>query len=229
MRNVKNVAMKSVLLGVLALTIITGGCTGTVNSNVSGNPKDFDYGRIANGKYINSFFNFEIILPPGWVVQTREQNQVKIEQATAWASGEDKNMGTSFKVSLANTTILLNVYQYEVGAPVDFNPSFALTAENVQYAPGIKTGSDFLFHGRRTLKKLPLQLECTDGEFQREDIHGQAFYVMNVSMKDAGVTLKQKYYATVRNRFALGVIMTFINDEQKNTLEKVIHSITFNK
>ena len=44
-----------------------------------------------------------------------------------------------------------------------------------------------------------------------------------------GLNIKQVYYSTIQNGFSMSTIISFINDEQKNELEKVINSMTFNK
>jgi len=52
---------------------------------------------------------------------------------------------------------------------------------------------------------------------------------MNTSINYMGLSIKQVYYSTIQNGFCLSVIISFINNEQKMNLEKVINSMKFNK
>ncbi|MCH7774894.1 MAG: hypothetical protein IH784_10910 [Bacteroidetes bacterium] len=223
MRNKQNMTMKINLLGILFLTIITIGC------NSHDKPKDFDYGRVENSKYINSFFDFEITLPPDWVIQNKEQTENLAEVGKDLVAGDDKNMKAILKASEINSATLLAVFQYEVGAAVEYNPKFMIVAENLKNAPGIKTGSDYLFHSRKLLKQSQIQYDYIDDEFKKEVINNQEFYLMNLSINYMGLNIKQVYYSTIQNGFSMSTIISFINDEQKNELEKVINSMTFNK
>ncbi|MCX6238486.1 MAG: hypothetical protein NTY07_13165 [Bacteroidia bacterium] len=104
-----------------------------------------------------------------------------------------------------------------------------LVAENLKNAPGIKNGSDYLFQSRKLLKQSQIQYDYIDEEFKKEIIDNQEFYLMNCSINYMGLNIKQKYYSTIQNGFCLSVIISFIDDEQKNVLEKIINSMEFNK
>lgn len=214
---------KMSFIGLLILTVLTFSC----NSN--GKPKDFDYGKVEDSKYLNSFFGFEIELPADWVVQTKEQTENIAKMGKKLVAGDDKNMKAVIKASEINSANLLAVFKYEVGAAVDYNPNFMLVAENLKNAPGIKTGSDYLFQSRKLLKQSQMQYEYIDEEFKKEVINNQEFYLMNCSINYMGLNIKQKYYSTIQNGFCLSAIISFIDDEQKNDLEKIINSMEFNK
>jgi hypothetical protein len=42
------------------------------------------------------------------------------------------------------TLILLTVFHYPLGTPGDYNDGIQLMSEDVSFAPGIKTGKDYL-------------------------------------------------------------------------------------
>lgn len=79
------------------------------------------------------------------------------------------------------------------------------------------------------LKQSQIQYDYIDDEFKKEVINNQEFYLMNLSINYMGLNIKQVYYSTIQNGFSMNTIISFINDEQKNELEKVINSMTFNK
>ncbi|MCD4773736.1 MAG: hypothetical protein K8R41_10185 [Bacteroidales bacterium] len=210
------------LLAILFISLFIFGCN---SQNVEG----FDYGRVENNKYLNSFFDFEISIPPTWVVQTKEQTDNLVEVGENLIAGDDENMKAIIKASEINSANLLVVFKYEVGSPVEYNPSFVLIAENLKNAPGVKKGSDYLFHARKLLLQSQVQHDYIDEEFKKEIINNQEFYLMNSSINYAGFNIKQVYYTTIKNGFSVNAIITYVNEEQKNELEKVINSLIFDK
>lgn len=211
------------LIVLLILTVILSSC----NSNKK--PKNFDYGHIDNNKYLNSFFKLELTLPDNWIVQTKEQTENLSEMGKELTAGDNKNLKAIIDASEINTANLLVVFQYEVGAAVDYNPGFMLVAENLKNSPGIKTGSDYLFQARKILKQSQVQYNYIDDKFKKEIISGQEFYSMNCTIDYMGINIKQIYYSTIIDGFCLNVILSYESDEQKNNLDKVINSMNFKK
>ena len=211
------------LIGLVLLAVLTFSC----NSNSK--PKDFDYGHVENNKYLNSFFGLELALPSDWVVQTKEQTDNLAKKGQELVAGDDKNMKAAIKVAEVNTANLLAVFKHEVGAAVDYNPSFMLVAENLQNAPGIKTGSDYLFQAKKILQQSQVQYDYIDDVFKKEMINNQEFYLMNCSIKYMGLTINQIYYSTIQNGFSIGAIISYIDDEQKNELGKIVKSMEFKR
>jgi hypothetical protein len=213
--------MKSNLLKTFLLAFIAIGC---ISNN---RPKNFDYGHVENGKYVNSFFNFEIILPTNWIIQTKQQIEHLTNLGKDIIAGDDATMKTMVKASDINTAYLLMDYQYERGSAVEFNPNISLIAENIKDAPGIKTGSDYLFQTRKILGQSQFKYDYLDKEFEKEEINGTDFYKMNAEINTMGINVKQIYYSTVLNGFSFNVIISFINDQQKNDLLQSINSMKF--
>jgi hypothetical protein len=211
------------LIGFLIITILITSCT------PNGKPKNFDYGHTENNKYFNSFFGLELSLPDNWIVQTKEQTENLSKMGKDLMAGDDKNLKAVINASEVNSANLLAVFQYEVGAAVDYNPSFMLVAENLKNTPGIKTGSDYLFQSRKLLKQSQVQYSYIDDEFKKEIINNQEFYTMNCSIDYMGFNIKQRYYSTIINGFCLSAIVTFTNDEHKTNLEKIISTMNFKK
>jgi hypothetical protein len=211
------------LIGFLILTLFMTCC------NQNGKPKNFDYGHTENNKYLNSFFGLGLTLPDNWIVQTKEQTENLSKKGKDLVAGDDKNLKAIINASEVNTANLLAVFQYEVGAAVDYNPSFMLVAENLNNAPGIKTGSDYLFQARKLLKQSQVQYSYIDEEFKIEIKNSQEFYTMNCSIDYMGYKISQVYYSTIKDGFCLSAIISFINDEQKNNLEKIVNSMNFKK
>lgn len=211
------------LIGLLLLIIFTISCS---NSN---KPKNFDYGSVVSNKYTNSFFDLEINLPASWIVQTKEQTENLVKQGKDVVAGDDKNMKAILNASEINSANLLVVFQYEVGAAVEYNPNFMLVAENIKSFPGIKNGSDYLYQARKLIMRSQLQYDSIDEEFTKVIINNTEFYAMNALLNYLDVSIRQTYYSTIQNGFCVSAIISYINDEQKAELEKVINSINFKK
>jgi hypothetical protein len=214
---------KQNLLGFILLALLILCC------NNKGLTQDFDYGQIENNKYYNSFFNFEMIIPTGWIVQSKEQTENLTKQGADLVAGDDKNMKSAIKASEINSASLLVIFKYEVGAAVEYNPSIMLISENLINAPGIKTGSDYLFHVRKMLKQSQVQYDYFDENFKKKTINGQDLFLMNASIEYMGLKIKQVYYSTIINGFSLGIIISFVGKEQQKEISKVINSIKFRK
>jgi hypothetical protein len=201
------------------LTISISGCTG------QNKPQDFDYGRIENGLYSNTYFKFEMSVPPDWVIQTKEQTDALMKKGEELIAGDNQNLKSALKASEVNVANLLYASQYEKGAAVEYNPSMLMNAENVRDSPGIKSGKDYLFQARRILEQSQMKYDHIDKEFSKETIGGIDFYKMNAEITYLGLSIRQIYYCSIRYGFSLNIIISFVNDEQKSELSKSIQSI----
>ena len=209
----------------ILLLLVTAFCSCQTNEK----PKGFDYGKVENNIYSNSFFNFKIVLPSEWIVQSKEQTENLVEVGKDLVAGDDNNMKAIIKASEINSAYLLTVFQYEVGSAVEYNPSLMLIAENLKLAPGIKKGSDYLFQTRKLLKQSQIEYNNIDSEFEKVSIDNEEFYQMNLDLNHSGLNIKQSYFSTIRNGFSVNAIISFVTSEQKNELEKILNSLKFNK
>ena len=208
-------------IGFIILTVLTLSCS------TNNKPENFDYGKVENNKYSNSFFEFSMDLPADWIVQTKEQTENLAKMGQELVAGDDKNIKAALKASEINSANLLAVFKYEVGAAVEYNPNFMLVAENLKNAPGIKTGSDYLFQSRKILKQSQVQYEHIDETFEKVIINNNEFYLMNAHLNYMGLSIKQVYYSTILNGFCLSAIISFIDDEQRKDLELILKSMEF--
>jgi hypothetical protein len=190
-------------------------------------PADFDYGKVENSKYTNTYFDFEIAIPEGWVVQTQDRLDQLSEKGKELVAGDDGQLKAALKATDVNTANLLGVFQYELGSAVEYNPSFMIVAENVANFPGLKTGSEYLFHAKKLLDQGQMKYDYIDSEFAKEVISGLDFYQMNAAISYAGIDIKQTYYSTVIKGFSFNVIISYSTDEQKNALLKTISTMRF--
>lgn len=209
------------LLGVAMLLLLMSACGGNKM------PKSFDYGNVKNNVYSNIYFGFTIDVPEQWVVQSKEQNEQLMEMGKEMISGDDKSMKAALKASEVNVANLLTVFKYELGFPVDYNPSYMLIAENVMKASGLKTGSDYFFNARKIMEQSQTPYTHIDEEYKVQNLGGQDFYTMNTEIEYMGMSIYQTYYSQVTDGFALNLIISYSTDDERAELEKVIGSMSF--
>ena len=153
---------RSNIFGFIASLILTLGC------NSQNNPEGFDFGKIEDGFYQNSYFGFEIGIPDGWIVQSQEQRQNMMKVSKEIVAGDNENLKAVINASEINSANLLSVFQYEIGSPVDFNPNINIIVENIQLSPGIKNGSDYLYQVRKLMMQSNLKYDNIDKEFNKK-------------------------------------------------------------
>ena len=142
-------------------------------------------------------------------------------------AGDDQNLKTMVKASELQTVNLFAVFEHPVGAPVAFNPSIMGMAEMVRELPGIKRGKDYLFHARQVLEAGQIQVSFPK-DYYSERLGGIEFDVMELEISMRGKTIKQKYYATIQKGYALCFIVSFTNDDEAASLQRILNYITFN-
>jgi len=199
------------------------------NCTTNGKPENFDYGSVTDNIYSNKYFNCTIKLPNDWIVQSKAQTERIADLGKDLVAGDDKKMKAVIKASDVNTANLLAVFQHEVGAAVEYNPSIMIVAENIKNAPGIKSGSDYLYQSRRLLKQSQFQYDYLSEDFKSESINGTEFYKMDAYLNYMGLEIKQIYYSTITMGFSFNMIISYVNDEQKNILFESINSMKFEK
>ena len=141
-------------------------------------------------------------------------------------AGDNNSLKARLDASTVKTANLLTVFEHEAGAPVDFNPSLMIAAENTASAPGIKTGKDYLFHTRKFLEQA--QVKYAIDEVYTTSVGGREFAAMNVNTDYAGMNIKQVYYVAVKDGFSLTFITTYVTDQQQESLKEVIKTVQFN-
>ncbi len=166
-----------------------------------------DPGTISDNVYSNRFFDLTFEFPKGWIPHGEATKQHLME------IGKDKLVAAVPGSEAAITSAekrnynLLTVFENELGTPgVRFFRSEILLAEDVSWAPGVKTGEDYL------LDMLPLmKKEGYDrfSEIKQVEIGGRTFYREDLSKQAPnGIRVCQAYLATTVRGYALSLIIS---------------------
>ena len=121
---------------------------------------------------------------------------------------------------------LVVAFEHPMGTPVPYNSSIMCVAERVSHMPGIKRGKDYHFHARKLLEAGALDVSFPQ-ESSTAKIGGVDFDVMHIEISMGGLTIRQKQYAAIKKGYALSLIVSSVTDEQKESLQKILDSVTF--
>ena len=179
-------------------------------------PLNFDYGKVENNVYSNSFFKFSIQIPPIWETLTQEQNQnlMDVESADKKADVEHTSVNL--------LTVLQNDYE---NSGADFFANLSIIAENLKGSDRVKNGTDYLMLTRIALDDTGIKREYPDRGTVIETINGIEFSTMRVNTVDPSLKFSQKFYTTIINGYALTFIESFGDENQQIELNKIIQTL----
>jgi len=187
-------------------------------------PENFDFGKTENGFYKNDYFDMEVMFNPDWIVQDKQAMNNLVEVGSDLVTGDNENLKSIVKYSQVNTAYLLAVFKHELGAAVEYNPSFMIVAENTKNFPGVKNGKDYLFHAKKLLKQTQLSYLFEKEVFGKK-IGNSLFHIMETKLDYMGTVITQEYISTVNKGFSLSFIISYATEEEKNELYEVIDNI----
>ncbi|SFT42129.1 hypothetical protein SAMN05216474_0468 [Lishizhenia tianjinensis] len=187
-------------------------------------PENFDFGQVSNGLYTNDYFEMEVHFDPNWAVQNKEEMNNLIEMGNELVSEGDEEMKKLIEASKVNTAYLLTVFKYEVGTPVEFNPSFMIIAENTKNFSRIKDGGDYLVEAKKTLKQTPMNYSFNKPVYEKI-INNTSYHILEAELSYVGKSITQEYISTVKNGFSLLFTLSYSTEEEKSELYKVLNKI----
>lgn len=215
----RKIFMNSKIVIVFGFILALSGCDKAAE-------KEIGYGVIENGSYKNSYFGMEIEVPQGWSVQSQAQLDAISGAGAELIAGDDANLKGAMEASQKQSVNLFAFFKYEQGAPVDFNPSLMAVAERVSGMPGIKRGSDYLFHSKKLLQSGQLTIDFPRENFTTE-LSGISFDVMPLTMEFNGVLVYQEYYASRFKDYVLAFVVTYSNESELTELNGYLKMLRF--
>ncbi len=178
------------------------------------------FGELQGDQYSNEYFDLILKFDTTWFTMDQEQLKAMTNAGKELIKSKNAEFGEMLDLAMLQTVYLFGLSQYEQGAPVDYNPSFLMLAENLSNAPGVKKGEDYLFHTKNALKQTGM--DYTFGE-QYDEMNG--FAVLSAELAYMGMKIKQHYATKVVNGYALSCILSFTDDSQQAALYEIVKSI----
>tara|TARA_B110000091_G_C13639667_1_gene400678 strand:- start:172 stop:813 length:642 start_codon:yes stop_codon:yes gene_type:complete len=212
--------IRSLIIAIGLLLLITG-CD-------SKPAADIDYGTINNNVYSNKYFDISINLPDTWFVQSQAAQKALMETGSNLIAGDDKTLKSVMKESEKQTVNLFSIFKYESGAPVNFNPSIISVAERISHMPGIKRGSDYLFHARKLLESGQMNYDFPNDLYTKE-VSELSFDVMPAQITVNNITVYQDYHVVKIKDYALALILSYSSDSEKSELDGILNELKFSK
>ena len=185
-----------------------------------------DAGYFRGSQYRNDYLGMSLTLPETWVIQDEEARRQLKRSGQDLVAGDNKNLQAAFEESQSRSHSLFMVFQYPLGSPVLCNASIVSGAEDVTQSPGIRNGADFLFHMRRYIESSQMQFTFGD-EVRRETLDGVEFHVQTMELVLPDITVQQEVYATVRRGYAVTLVLSFGDEEQKDALHGILQTLSF--
>lgn len=208
------------LLFIMACTIFLISCR-TI-------PTDFDYGKIENNTYTNTYFGHTMEIPENWYVQD-EETQKQLTEEGAKALGGDK-LARTIKAAEITSANLLMASEFDIAKHTDpstINSNFTLVAENLGVASfSVNDGNDYLEASKKQFAKNNVPIKI-NGDTKAMDIDGKTFHYFDAVMTMQGVKINQRYMATVINDFALLYVATYGSDGQLEKLMDILKTSDF--
>jgi hypothetical protein len=180
-----------------------------------------DNGKVTEGVYRNEFFGFTYKLPLDWTIHGEETEKVLMESGKQLIAGDDDTKKKLLDLASQRTFHLLTAFEFPLGTPGKPNRSIQLIAENVSFAPGIRTGKDYILNLRQTMAQGQLKIEYP-GEPTEETIGGVGFYRQDMTIEISTVTVYEIVYCTILKEYAITYILVA---RSKQGVEEVANSI----
>lgn len=183
----------------------------------------FDYGRVRNNIYSNTFFNIKMDVPKGWEVQDDAQKKELMERGSE-VYKDDEKMKAAVKASEITTANLFTAFARKPGT-VAFNHNLILLAENVGSLPFDITAEAYLANANKIIRSSKMDIVQIDNSFTKKTLNGMDFYQMDLILYSQKMQIHQTYLMTIEKDFAFGFIYSYLDDAQKAELEKAINTI----
>jgi hypothetical protein len=121
---------------------------------------------------------------------------------------------------------LLTLFQYPLGTPDVENQLVQILADDIRFAPGIRSGRDYLRNVERMLKAMKTNPEF-DEEPKEVTYGGQIMHRTDVTMKLPAKVIYQSMIAIVLKGYGISFAFTSFSPEGRDKLVKTLDSLRF--
>ena len=176
--------------------------------------------------YTNSQFGFTYTFPAGWTVHGDATNKEIMKVGKNLMAGDDPTKKAAYDASVDRTSQLLTVFQYPLGTPVKFNQSIQVISERVDFAPGIRSGKEYLLILESTMKKGTVPVDFAD-DITEATFGGKQFFRLDDQLHFPSATLHQTFISTRLETHTLSFILTSMTQEDLEKLVSTLNSLKF--
>jgi hypothetical protein len=228
-----NQPFRNLFVAVFGISLLLTSCNNTPKQvedvPLVGTPDNFDYGKVENNTYTNTYFKCSMKLPKEWVVQDQDVVDELREKGKEAMTDGNKALKEQIDAASINTASLLTISKTDMRLATESNPNIILIAENVNRAPDIDNGAKYLKSAKSFLQKSNAAIVSISDDFEEEIINGTQFFRMDAVMNVSEQLVNQRYHVTISKGFAFIIIETFQTEEQELFMLDYVKSIRFEK
>ncbi len=184
-----------------------------------------DNGKVVDGVYTNDFFGFRFTIPTGWMVHGEETQKALMETGKDLIAGDDAEKKVELDAASKRTIHLLTVFEYPLGTPGKENRGIQIMAVKVSFAPGIKTGKDYLALVGDYLKQSAMKMEPV-GDPVEHQVADMDFYCQKENLTVNGLPVNESYCAAIVQGYALSFIYSARSKEKLEGVEGSLNTLT---
>jgi hypothetical protein len=187
----------------------------------SNSQTDF-FGVVEGNTYKNKFFGVKITTPEKWVIQESEVNKAIKQTGSEMVKGKNAQSEKALEQAVQRLTLLFTASKDIIG--IENNAIMIFSAEKAPPTMQIRNGEDYLRLTVQSFKKLQLPADFKYSEtIGSEKLGGETFHYLDVERTG----YRQRFYATARKGYALFFTLSYIGDEDLETMKKVIRNSDF--
>lgn len=181
-------------------------------------------GYVKDGKYCNDYFKLSLSVKKDWAIQDEDTKRLIADTGADVAGKSNEKLKKMIEASKQRTFYMLCVSKCDMRESKSFNPSLMIVAEDISQFKTIKTGYDYLLNSKEILKTTNLGYKI-DEKLLDKNINGLKFSNMKTTISNGNINVIQDYYTIVKSGYAITMILTYTNSEEKIILENMINSI----
>ncbi len=174
--------------------------------------------------YTNTYFGFNITIPSGWTVNSKEQRDSLMAVGRRMFSN-DPNAQKAYDELLLTSSCILYCSRAAIGTKTEANTSLIIIAEDLKNSPGITDGKEFLSCFKDEMDKTDIKVKSNN--ISSIHVDGKDIYYSEIKTKYLSVIVKQIDFAFIVKRYAIGITITYTDDKDFSTLVTAVKSLHF--
>jgi len=210
----------------LICTFVLTGCKlgnnqseNTVNMDAMSDEEKVAYmkGGITEGQYENNFFDLELDLPESWIILSEEEMMRLMQTGEAIASESD----ATYDLTAFEILNLLGVFKYPFDEVVAMNPNLYISAERLDEIKDIDSSEAYLEKARTGIEHLGETIVFEE-TMDTVNIQEKTFTRSRATIDLGYMVINQVHYVTLSKGYALNIIITYMEDEDLETIESML-------
>jgi len=218
MKNISRILIFIILFGVSAFAQTKPKPTSKpVSTKTPPKPSaSLDLGTVDGAAYTNRYFGFTFSLPETWQIQEQIVNKIIKDTGTRETKAKNAVTQKAFEQAATRVTVLLSAFKNTLGAAE--NASIVCSLEDMRPIPAVKDGVDYLDLNINTFKRIQLPPDFKYSEVKAEKLGKTQFAYLEITKTNAN----QRIYATFRKGYAIFFVLTFNNEEDLETMRRIL-------